>query len=334
MSDLRQDPISGQWVVISELRSARPNEFRQVDTRRSDLSCPFCKGFEHSTPTALETICADEGEESWLIRVVPNKYPALVPAEQESEKQAGPYRLVQSSGSQEIIIHSPRHVASLSQLTNPEIEAGMQACQNRLRNYHQQSAIQHVMLFTNCRSEAGASLEHIHSQLVGTPIISPSLQTRLDRACDFFDKHGTTSMHQIVEWEMNESTRLISNGDDWAVFCPFASRFPYQVWIAPRQPIPDFASCDERAASQLGFLIRDVVDRLEQIHDFPAYNVMFHTADNGRTFENQYQWYVEIVPRLTRFAGYELGTGCWINHINPDTAAQQIRQVPSSFEAN
>ena len=334
MSDLRQDPVTGQWVVISELRAIRPNEFRQVETRRSDLACPFCAGFEHQTPAALDEVTRkgeSSTDESWLIRVVPNKYPALTETAQTADASGGPYQSASLPGHQEIVIQSPRHVASFSQLTDEELDASLQIFRKRVEFVQQLPAIEHVMLFTNCRSDAGASLEHIHSQIIGTPIISPNLETRHQLAEAHLESNNKAMMECIVSWELDQAQRIVASEDSWVVFCPFASRFPYQVWIAPRHPESDFVRCDEKSLNQLGRMIREVVDRLERVHDFPAYNIMFHSGAHRQNRWNGYQWYVEIVPRLTRFAGYELGTGCWINHVSPDEAARQLRQLPSNF---
>ena len=335
MSDFRQDPITGQWVVLSEVRGVRPNEFRQVETRRSDLACPFCRGFEANTPPSLLELVDPASPGEWLVRVVPNKFPALIQMDSENgspPELVGPYQTQQLSGRQEIIISSPRHVASFSLLLDRELDATMEAYRQRIGDMQNDPEIQHAMLFANCRSEAGASLEHIHSQLIGTPMISPNLERRLALARDQFRQSGQTTMQQVVQWEREQRDRVIIERTHWTAFCPFASRFPFQVWVVPNQHEPSLQDCDRPRLSELGWLIRDLVDRLERAHDFPAYNVMFHVADQSPESEKMYQWYVEIVPRLTRFAGYELGTGCWINHVSPNAAARQLVELGSSFE--
>jgi len=344
MSDLRQDPITGQWVIISELRGVRPNEYQKVETRRSDLACAFCRGNEHNTPEPiLELFAPPKNAPSknepppvsngdWLIRVVPNKYPAFSENQRLTQRNQGPYQSILCGGIQEIIIQSPRHVASFSQLTDLELSKSFEAFQWRLRSLRENEQVKHVMLFTNCRAEAGASLEHLHSQIIGTPIISPDLQTRMEMAQAHFSAHARTTMESVVAWEQKQADRIVTVEDPWVVFCPYASRFPYQIWIAPQQAEADFVNCSGLQVESLSRLVREVVDRLERIHDFPAYNVMFHFAVNDLISDRVYQWYVEIVPRLTRFAGYELGTGCWINHVPPVFAAQQFRELPSNFQ--
>ena len=317
--------------MISELRAVRPNEFRRVETRRSDLSCPFCLGFEENTPPAIVEIPHSTHPHQWLIRVVPNKYPAFTQLSDQPPRETGPYQQRYSEGRQEIVIQSPRHVSSFSQLNDAELEGSLLTFQQRMLKLREEDSVEHVMLFTNCRSEAGASLEHIHSQIIGSPIISPNLETRLNRAREYYERNNETAMQSIVRWESEQASRLVTQDDSWVAFCPFASRFPYQVWIAPRTTERDFATCSSASTHALGSMIRDIVDRLERVHDFPAYNIMFHVADHRDDARLTYQWYVEIVPRLVRFAGYELGTGCWINHVSPSNAASQLRKLPSSF---
>ena len=330
MSDLRQDPITGQWVVVSEVRAARPNEYRRVETRRTDLACAFCRGNEHQTPQTLLQI-PEQGTDDWSVRVVPNKYPAFTDPPTTHEQADGPYRRLDKQGVQEIVIQSSRHVASYSQLNERELHDGFLAFQSRLRAHQRDPGLAHTMLFTNCRAEAGASLEHLHTQVIGSPIISPSLTSRFDLAEAHFRERGQSTMQSIVQWEMKQQERIITIAGPWVAFCSFASRWPYQVWVASQVGQPRFAACDEQDLRSLGLLVRDLVDRLERLHDFPAYNVLLHQAPNDGSLDACYPWFIEIVPRLTRFAGFELGTGFWINHIPPVIAARELRQLPSSF---
>jgi len=330
MSDLRRDPITGQWVVVSEVRAVRPNEFRQVETRRSDLACAFCVGNEHNTPEAfleLPNTQPNMGPSSWSVRVVPNKYPAFGESPTTFEQADGPYQRADKKGVQEIVIQSPRHVASFSQLNDAELFDSFSAFQSRLKYHSDDASIAHLMLFTNCRAEAGASMEHMHSQIIGTPMISPGLINRFELTKVHFREYGQTCMESIVQWELKQQERIITIDDPWVVFCSFASRWPYQVWIAPQKASSSLQDCSQEDVQKLARLVRDMVDRLERLHDFPAYNVLFHLADNQREHTEHYQWYVEIVPRLTRFAGYELGTGFWINHVPPIEAVKQIRGI-------
>ena len=333
MSDLRQDPVTGQWVAISEVRATRPNEFRQVETRHSNIGCPFCPGNESQTPDPVAVYdqsgsITDLDTADWLVRVIPNKFPAIFHSSEQRQQPIGPYVSVVGAGQQEIVVQSARHVVSTSELTPTELAASFLAYQDRVRAMRRTPGIKHVMLFKNCRAEAGASLEHVHSQLIGTPIVSEQLKSRVARADDFYNRERTTIIQKVVDWEREQGERIVADAGSFVAFCPYASRFSDQIWIAPTKPTGDFWESDEATTVALATLTQNCIDRLERALNYPAYNILFHFPPFGDTKASSFQWYLEIVPRQNRIAGYELGTGCWINDTDPIAAANRLKNVP------
>jgi len=329
MSDIRFDPVTGNWVAIARNRLERPTEFIPLEQVRQQLICPFCRGNEEETPETLaayhvdgEPLSEDDEPSSWTVRVVPNKYPSFS-ATNNVGFDNGPYDANNGLGSQEIIIPSNRHVASLSELTEEEMHVTFTACQHRLAIMKADESIRHGMLFMNCRSAAGASLGHVHLQLIGSPLISQHLQGRLSRNLESVQKHGQSLIRRVMSWEQEKKIRMIKQTDNFCVFCPFASRFAFQVWIVPADPQGGFIECPPAKRNELAHLCRSIVEHLENLLDHPAYNLLLHMAPFEASDYDH--WYFELFPRLTCAAGFEWGTDIWVNPVSPEAAARRMQ---------
>ena len=343
MADLRYDPVTGVWVAIARNRDSRPMEFVAIDSVQHQLICPFCSGNEDETPGAIALFEMSDGgprkleanqsdsDQAWLSRIVPNKFPSLigpsVDIEPSQSIESGPYAHVKQDGIQEILIPSPRHVTSFSELTDGELITCFFAAQKRLQEIENQNLVQHTMLFMNCRLEAGASLGHIHLQIMGAPTPSPAIMHRQK-----LDKLNRAEKQQpivqtVADWERQQQTRMLEVTDNFSVFCPFASRFAFQVWIVPTDMKQPFAEIGSGASQELATLMRKYVTRLESQLKEPAYNILLHQPPTGETSkEDDFSpWYFEIFPRVSRAAGFELGTDIWVNPMPPETAAKRLR---------
>jgi UDPglucose--hexose-1-phosphate uridylyltransferase len=336
LSDIRFDPVSNQWVVIARNRQGRPMEFVQVETQQQHLLCPFCIGNEEETPTALAVYRSDgslaetwEEAHDWKVRVVPNKYPMFegelgrLENQKKILKQPGPYQYTDIVGLQEILVCSPRHVTSLSELHDEELLITFAAMQDRLQAMESVPAIQHAMLFLNCRSTAGASLAHIHAQLIGSPIVSSELKSRVERNQQHYEKKGCSLIESCAQWEIESRARVLYQSENFDVFCPFASRFPFQVWLVPKHSQHRFSDCPAEMREELARSCRWLVASIEGLVDQPGYNLMLHQAPFSMSDSDH--WYFELLPRLTRPAGYEWGTNIWVNPVSPETAARRLR---------
>jgi UDPglucose--hexose-1-phosphate uridylyltransferase len=353
MSDLRYDPIFGQWVVIAENRNSRPVEFQQFSQRRAGIDCPFCKGNESVTPPAIEQwsvrgpLTADESD--WLVRVVPNKYPAMDstllvrgirgdnpppssgaerhPTDMAETPTAWTPQLADDNGFQEVIVLSPRHVVSLSGLNNDELCTGFAAFQNRVAFHNRRSGIAHVCLFMNCRPLAGASIEHSHFQLIASPVCTDQVRSRIARMMEQGPgPDGDTAWQKLLRWEAEAGDRIVAETGRFLVFCPYASRYSSQIRIAPRQGGP-FPALDAAARDELARLCRQWIDGIERCLDDPAYNLVFHLPP---TDQPDAAWFVDLIPRFPQAAGFELATDCWVNPVAPESAASQFRRFAAS----
>ncbi len=337
MPDLRYDPVNDLWIAIAESRVQRPNEYQPSAAVVPLDRCPFCRGNESETPPAITAYAYDAAkglvpaQRDWLVRVIPNRYPAFGPGVSDSPTSLrhGPYE--QSAGQacrQELIIESPRHVESLSELLPDELTAAFLVYRERLLEYATQKDLKFEILFKNCRLEAGASLAHIHSQLFGLDFVPRAVADKYQRLQAVSKTESYPSLLvQLAEFERNTAERLIHQCDDWTLFCPFASRFPFQTWIVPRRQLGPFWSQSDQALKLLGQWVQRWVRLVEQTLDSPAYNVLIHNPPLDEK-DAAGHFYVELFVRMGGPAGFEWGSNCWINTVSPETAAEYLRTEP------
>lgn len=340
MSDLRHDPIDDIWVTMAGNRRSRPMEFVTLGQRRQAMICPFCGGNEAET-TAPIAVFDEDGNVSdakqrniaWSSRVISNKYPSFSVCGQENPSLEfdsssepdlpPPVQISHGHGLQELIIPTPRHCVSLSDLTDNELEVAFLAIQHRLNALRPEAEIAHAMLFLNCRAEAGASLGHVHWQLIGTPLVSSQLQRRAHRESEHQSEFGISLIENLINWELKQQTRIVALTDNFVVYCPFASRFPLQIHIVPRDPSVSLLDCEKSIRDELAWHCRDAVQRLENLLEDAAYNILLQLPPMERIDKDP--WYLQIFPRISKPAGFELGSDIWINPVTPEAAAQAIR---------
>jgi len=321
MSDIRFDPITGYWVTIAPNRNDRPVEFIPTERIVKRILCPFCAGNELETPRSVASYNQDgervADDKPWLVRVFANKYPAFsIPGNgaAKASKTApgnGLYQSMSSHGVQELVIPSSRHLQSLSHLTAEESLVTHIAYRDRIQAASEQDGLLHAMLFLNCRSSAGASMEHIHTQLIAAPVLSDSLSQRMDRNQKYQAANQQHQIHALTEWELAQDERVVDKSANFTVICPFASRFAFQMWIVPNADQPSFQQSPESLLEELAILSQRQIIRLESVLDEPAYNVLFHLPPFAQT--DSQPWFVEIFPRITTPAGFELGTDIWVS---------------------
>lgn len=326
MADFRWDPVSGQWVIIASNRAQRPNDFQTSVNRPPSTDCPFCYGNEELTPREIAVYQSGEKNGRWNTRVFANKYPAVTENDGVNhEINVGPYRKGDFWGHHEVIVESPDHKTSFSQLCDDESDCAFKAYRDRIAEFASNPVLKHAMLFKNCRPEAGASIEHLHSQILCTSVTTEKVMRRINRARQYFQANRQDVISSIVEFEMGEQVRVIAESENYVAYCPFASRFGYQTSIAPKQRGNRFFELSDEEVFELGRFVRNMVVKLEACLPQAAYNVLLHIAPFDVSADAYYQWHVEFFPRLANPAGYEWGTGCWINPVAPEIAAKELR---------
>ena len=330
MPELRKDPIVGRWVIVSEDRADRPNDFvEQLPARRANVSCPFCGGNEASSATelwALREAGTLPGTPGWRVRVVPNKYPALYGAA-PAGGGAGLFESLSGWGAHEVIVESPRHLTSTSELTDEELAEVLLAYRERLRELATDPRFRYGMVFKNVGAAAGASLEHTHSQLIGLPIVPINVAEEMAGSLDFFRREAACVYCRLLDEERALGTRVVMENDRAVAFCPFAGRFPWETWILPKAHESHFEQTSQENLLQLAQIMKRVITSLERVIDSPAYNYIIHTTPFDTPALGHYHWHMEIIPRVTHVAGFEWGTGFYINPLPPEEAAARLREA-------
>ena len=344
MPEYRQDPLTGRTVIVAEERAARPHQFDVTDKPYRGV-CPFCEGSESLTPdetAAFRPIGTAPNSSGWSVRVVPNKYPAVVPGDIPSILLDHTFihtgGKADGIGIHEVIIDTPRHVLSVSELTPLEIADMLAMYRLRLQALRTDSRWAYVQIFKNVGAAAGASLPHSHSQLVAIPFLPASLLQMLHRAEEYVQRHQHCFWCDYIQNEIQSGERVIEETEHFIVLCPFVSRFAGEIEICPKKHESGFDKLDTSALDELAELFHRTIVRLEKtviwMKDPLAYNIVLHTepfrfARNGNSIDSAsfFHWRFSILPSLARAAGFEWGTGLHINPISPEQAARRLREA-------
>jgi UDPglucose--hexose-1-phosphate uridylyltransferase len=292
--------------------------------------CPFCPGYENRTPPELfRSGGSDDGP--WTVRVVPNKFPALHADVEVQSAGEGIYDRMDGVGAHEVVIESPDHFAGFGTLPIAHVGEVLVAYRERLLALRKDTRLEYVLIFKNHGVAAGASLEHPHSQLIATPILPELVAEELQGAIRYFRMKERCVWCDIVRQERRDRSRLVLEDDGFIAVAPYASRFPYETWILPTAHQASFEGLMPDDVDALARLLRELVGRLGRLFTDPPYNFALHTAPLRDTDPEHFHWHLELMPKLTRLAGFELGTGFFINPTPPEDAARFLRlaEAPS-----
>lgn len=321
VSQLRLNPLTGRWVTISSTRADRPGELvsRQLPVEAEPgRPCPFCPGNEEETPPSLEEYST---EGSWLVRVVPNKYPAFSGSEPMRVSNLGPvFTEANASGIHEVLVLSPDHHSSWADLDDKQAGLVMAAIRDRMEDHSRQSGLRYTQAIVNAGREAGASIEHPHGQLLGIPFV-PGEIAEEKRGFDRFD--GSCLLCTVAEAELTAGFRVVHADDRIVLLCPFWSASPYELLVIPRSHHEHLTDASPKDLVAVGRSIRDGLSRVRNVVGDFAYNLVFHTAPHHHT--GSFHWHVHLTPRLTSVAGFEQGTGVMINIVAPEAACEKLR---------
>ena len=332
MPDLRKDQIVGRWVIIATDRAKRPHDFTR-EKERSTTSTgfdPFLEGNENATPSeilAYREAGTDRDKPGWRVRVVPNKFPALQVEGQLSKRGDGIYDLMNGIGAHEVIIECPHYEESMARLTLDNIREVMWVYRDRMVDLKKDRRLVHGLVFKNKGALAGATIDHSHSQLIVTPVVPINVWEEMEGALGFYNYRGRCIFCDMIQQELATGSRIVLDLPNFVVFCPFASRFPFETWILPKQHSSHFENIQRQQVEELGLVLKTVLCKLELALDDPPYNYIIHTAPFDTQELQHYHWHIEIMPRLTRVAGFEWGSGFYINPVLPEQAAAFLRDT-------
>lgn len=326
MSQLRLNPLTGRWVTIVAKRADRPSDFAPRTTQvEADPSrpCPFCPGNEEATLPSLETL--DEGGR-WIMRVIPNLYPAFDGDQPFAVHHHGPVHIeAEASGIHEVFVIGTAHDGGMHAISADHAAKMMVVLKSRLQQHAATPNVRYTQAIINHGREAGASLAHPHGQLLGLPFVPGEI---LDEQRAFSRFEGGCILCATVEAELVDGKRVIFSNDDVVVVCPYWSGVPYELLIIPRAHDLHLTDSTDEVLGAVGRAIRDGVEHLRGVHGDVSYNLVFHTAPHQ--YNGAYHWHIHLFPKLVTTAGFERGTGVMINIVPPEHAADQLRRLPTS----
>ncbi len=332
MQELRKDPIIGRWVIISTERALRPQDYifdKEISTS-GKTHCPFDQGNEKMTPNEVLSYrlpTSSKNEPGWWVRVIPNKYPALRVEGNFDKRGVGMYDQMNGVGAHEIVIESPNHSDEISNMDEKQIEEIIWAWRDRLLDLSKDKRFKYILIFKNKGSQAGASLEHPHSQIIALPIIPIRVTQELNGSKQYYEYKDRCVFCDIVQQELDERERLVEENGDFISLVPFAPRFPFEICILPKKHESYFPEITKNAIVSLTKVLKKTLLRLKKALNDPPYNLIIHTSPTMEPHLSYYHWHIEIMPRLTKVAGFEWGTGFYINPTSPEDAASFLREV-------
>lgn len=333
-SELRQDPITGKWVVLATARAKKPEDFNKNKETKTVIpsfkpDCPFCDQEKYpQKPTTLEL----PAKENWRVRVFPNKYPALIEKDAINERQEGPYRAIEGVGFHEVVV-GREHDGYPYKASDSDLMYFVKALRERYLYFSKQPTVNYVQVIENHLQGAGASLEHVHGQIFALPIVpTDEVLDLLDGAEKYWQKNKHCGYCDIIQFERHENTRVIFENDLFIVLAPFAPRVSFEQWILPKEHHPGFERLTDLELPQLVEALKRATDGLNRSFDNPPYNMYLYSSpcdDTGSYYpRDQYahfHWQLHILPRMQMAAGFEMATGVEISTTLPEEDAEFLR---------
>jgi UDPglucose--hexose-1-phosphate uridylyltransferase len=331
LPELRKDPITGRWVIIATDRAKRPTDFvrEKVQIHGSGF-CPFCYGNESKTPPEILAYRPDGSARNtpgWTLRGVPNKFPALGIEGSLNRQGEGLYDKMNGIGAHEVIIETPDHNMTLANLPVNRVEDALWAYRDRILDLKKDRRFKYILIFKNHGAAAGASLEHTHSQLIALPVVPKRVLEEVGVAREYYNFKERCVFCDMLRQEMENQIRVIAENQEFISIAPFAARFPFEMWLVPKVHRSAFEESQKGEFDQLAQILKDMLMRLDKVLDSPAYNYIIHTSPFPEASNDYYHWHLEIMPKLTKMAGFEWGTGFYINPTPPEESAKFLREA-------
>ncbi|MEZ5385883.1 MAG: galactose-1-phosphate uridylyltransferase [Prosthecobacter sp.] len=330
MSEMRFNPITLDWVIMAPERDMRPDDFRCWPETRPVRSahrkdCPFCLGNEHLTPPEITRVDAPDG--SWNVRVFSNKYPAFVTADDLKRRKQGLFRSMVAAGAHEVLVEHPRHDRDMGDMEPSHLALLLRTYRERYTVLRSNPLVESIVIFKNHGKSAGSSLEHSHSQIIAAPVISSQVWNRLQEARRYHELNGGCLYCTVVKEEHDDGERIVESSPSFAAFMPYASLSPFHTWVFPLKHQPSFDQLSDTDIDELAVLLGRLLRRLKVAAGDPDFNISIRSAPVGEMSSNCFHWYLSLVPRLIQLAGFELGSGTYINSMRPEICAERFRSV-------
>jgi UDPglucose--hexose-1-phosphate uridylyltransferase len=329
MPELRFNLVTRDWVIIAPERAKRPEDFIKKEESEKLLpsykdSCPFCPGNEHLTPPETFRVGTNE---TWRVRSIPNKFSALVREGPLERRISGIKRVMAGVGLHDVIIETPFHNTPPALLSPGGFHDLIRSYKYMYQLFYQDPRIKMVILFKNHGTWAGTSLEHPHSQIVGTPVIPPQIGYRIEESKRYIEETGECLFCKVASDELKDRERIILETDHFISFVPFAALSPFHIWIFPKRHMASLESISDMELEDLSRVLREVLQRLYFGLENPDYNLVLRSIPDPLGHNEFFHFYFVIVPRITKVAGFELGSGMYINTQSPERDAAFLREV-------
>ncbi|MEI9892949.1 MAG: galactose-1-phosphate uridylyltransferase [Chthoniobacter sp.] len=330
MSEIRQNRMTGECVVIAPERAKRGSNLARPALVMAalppyDAACPFCAGNEALTGPETYRAVGEDGP--WTVRSCVNKYSVLSP-EGEVGEMGGFEQArvaVNGVGLHEVVIESPRHDLPMAMLPAAQVQRIVEAYVARFRAFYADPRVRHVIIFKNHGAEAGASQQHPHSQIVGIPIVPGQVVDRVAHAREFFAETGRCLACTMIAEEQAEGSRVVAENASFIAFIPYAALSPYHLWIFPRAHAACFSEVPVETEGALAELLHTILEKIHGLLENPPFNLVVRSLGPKEKAAAHFHWYIAIVPRVNQTAGFELGTGMYINPVLPESAARALR---------
>jgi len=343
MSELRKDPIVDRWVIIAAERGRRPTDFATQPAPApgsGGASCPLCEGSEPKTPPetwAIRPGGTAPNTPGWQVRVVPNKFPALQIEGDVNRRGLGMFDLMDGVGAHEVIIESPHHQWQYADGPAELVDLALRGAQARLTDLYRDTRFRYCVIFRNYGPQAGASLDHPHSQIIAVPITPKRVKEELIATREYYAQKERCLFCDIIRQEQLLGERVVIDRERYIVLSPFAARFPFELLVLPKQHQHDFRGLEDPQRLALAEVMHDCLRYIRTALGNPSYNYVVNTCPNltprpGRpdqwgTIALDYHWHIDVMPRVTRIAGFEWGTDFYINPVAPEAAAEFLRGI-------
>lgn len=333
MPELRMNVITGEWVIIAKERSKRPHDFASPQGLKPGNNCVFCYGNEDKTPEEVYAVRPEgskPNQPGWLVRAFPNKFPAVTPEVEPGYTGKKIESGASAVGIHEVVVDTFNHSDSLAAISDAQAELVLMAIADRYKKLCQDHRAKYVQVFKNHGPAAGASQEHSHWQIITVPVIPDLLSRELEGSEKFYKQHGKCVFCNMLAQETNEEQRIILDKSDFVALAPYASRFPGEVWILPKKHRAGFESLAPWELKDLGRFLRQILMRLDLAFNAPPYNLVLQSCPPQTKYDS-YHWHLKLMPRLSIAAGFEMGTGIYINPTPPEISAAAMREAENNL---
>jgi len=329
MPQLRKDPILGRWVIMSTERKQRPSDFQmEPQPAQPAQLCPFCTGNESKTPPEILAY-REEGslrdKPGWHVRVIPNRVPVLRVEGQLERRGLGMYDMITGVGAHEIIIETPKHDVDIADLSPVQIERLLWAYRDRSIDLSRDQRFRYILIFRNRGVSAGGVVSHPHSQLIATPIVPRRVEEEIGGAKLYYSYKERCIFCDMIRQEVVERKRVVTENRNFLAFEPFAPRFAFETWVMPKFHACSFPLVDSEQITDLAYCLKETLVRIKEVLGDRPYNYVIHTAPMPLKDQDAYHWHIEVLPKLARVAGFEWGSGFYINSTLPEDAAELLR---------